>query len=200
MVASTHNYQVRRTPTFLKHLVENRARADGQVQRLRSALVDLEAELARVLAHRDACDSLIVNFTKFDPAEIVAIRGWLGRRGGRGKLVAAIREVIRLAGPTGIGTCELMDQLLVIFELNLTLAQRQKWRTNSLRGRLHELKVRGEIEPICEGRPPGNAQQRWRIPQRAVGSLEALAKSARTLGVQVEVANDETLHDPYEHG
>jgi hypothetical protein len=152
------------------------------------------------MRHRDASDSLIVNFTEFDPAEIVAIRGFLGRHGGHGKLVAGIKEVIRRAGPAGIETCELIDKLLSIFELDLTPDQRQKWRRNSLRSRLHELKSQGEIEPVFEGTPPWNAQQRWRLPQLANGSLEAMAKNAQALGVQVEVANDETLDDPYDHG
>ncbi len=198
MVASTSNFQIRRIPTYLKHLVEQRARADGQVQRLEAAIEDIRAEQARVLAHRDACDALIINFRGLNPNDIIAIRGWLGVRGGRGRLVAAINELIRRAGPTGISTGDLTNQLMDCFDLDLTPAERAKWRANNVRPRLAELKRRGDIEAMVLN-PVSTANQRWRMPEHSIGCLANLTDSALALGVQVEVADDRTPDDTHSH-
>lgn len=52
MVAPNLNYQARRTPSLLAGLVDRRARADGQVQRLTAMLTDIRLELAKL--HRNA--------------------------------------------------------------------------------------------------------------------------------------------------
>jgi hypothetical protein len=197
MVASTYNYQVRRIPTYLKHLVENRARADGQVQRLEDALVDIQTELTRALAHRDACDRLLNNFDGLGADGIAPIRGWLGKRGGRGRWVGTMREFIRQSGSGGITTTELSARLMEHFELDFTPAERRTWMRRSVRNRLNELRARGEIEPTDPARLPGSTPYRWRIPQHSTSALGALIESVRMLGVQVEVADDGTPDDTH---
>ena len=160
---------------------------------------NIRAEQDRVIAHRDACDSLLANFKGVNTDEIVAIRGMLGVRGGRGRLVAAIKELIRQAGPAGIATGDLTNLLMDCFELDFTPAERKAWHRDSVRPRLAELKRRGDIEAMLFN-PAAYASQRWRSPAHSVGSLANLTDSALALGVRIEVADDTSSDDSHDHG
>lgn len=113
---------MRKTPSYLKGLAEDRARADGdaiRLQGLRDELAPAVAEAQRTLSlhgeileqhtvartKRDACDTLIRSFdSRLDPAQIAPIHGFKGKYGKRGSLREALVDILRSAAPAEVST------------------------------------------------------------------------------------------------
>lgn len=138
MVASQLHYETRRTPSFLAGLLDKRARADGQVQRLTAMLTDIRSELAQALEHRDACDDLLKNYyAGLDVAGIQTIQRWTGRHGKRGTIVGAIRAFLAAAGTKGVTTSEVGAYLAAVLGVEFATPQaRKKWMQNAVGVRL----------------------------------------------------------------
>lgn len=191
MVAPNLNYQARRTPSLLAGLVDRRARADGQVQRLTAMLTDIRLELAKALEHRDACDALIKSYyAGVEASEVPPINGWMGRYGKRGAVVAAIRELLAEAGPTGLSTSEVGTHLAGLFALEFpTPKDRKKWMQNSVAARLRELKAQGEVEPLHDAGAELGKVGRWRLKQATPQTGVSLLALAAARGVAVQLAD-----------
>lgn len=96
MVASNLTFDAHKVPAYLRGLVQNRARADGQIQRLTALLEDLQRELQHAHAVRDSCDALLSSrFASLDMSVVDAIGGWRGRYGKRGVFSLAMRELLQ---------------------------------------------------------------------------------------------------------
>jgi hypothetical protein len=195
MVASNLNYQARRTPTFLTGLVERRARADGQVQRLAAMLTDIRLELAKALTHRDACEALLKSYyAGVDASELRPINGWMGRYGQRGAVVAAIRQLLAAAGTAGVTTSEVGSHLAGMFGLEFaTPRDRKKWMQNSVAVRLRELKAAGEVEPLHNAAAELGKVGRWRLKAASPATGVSLAATAAAHGIRVEFTDEDEV-------
>jgi len=154
-------------------------------------LTDIRLELAKALEHRDACDALIKRYyAGVEATEVPPINGWMGRYGKRVAVVAAIRELLAEAGPTGVTTSEVAAHLVGLFALEFaTPKDRGRWLRNSVTTRLHELKAQGEVEPLHDAR--AGTVGRWRLKQAAPATAASLAAVAAAQGVSVEFTDEE---------
>lgn len=193
MVASHLHYEARRTPSFLAGLIDRRARADGQVQRLTDMLNDIHAELAQALEHRDACDALLKSYhAGLELAGIRPIRGFMGRYGKRGTIADAIRRFVADAGARGVTTSEIGAHLMAVLGLEFNTPQaRKKWMQNSVAVRLRELKAVGEVEPMHDAAVELGKVGRWRLKTTTVSSVSSLLATANTCGVEVIVTDED---------
>jgi hypothetical protein len=189
MVTPILNFESRRVPSYLKGLIDNRARADGHVHRLQVALAGVQTELDRALAQRESCDALLKSFSdNFPTDDIGAVRGWMGQHGKRGSFLEAIKQLVSGAGPGGITTSEIGSVLIGQFQLVFaTPVQRGRWQRNCVTRRLNELKHSGQVEALHDHTRPANTSGRWRLKVERAASLDSLADLARSLGVEVEV-------------
>jgi len=157
---------MRKIPSYLKGLVETRARADAYVQRLEGVLQDIQAKLDRAREDREAADTLIRAYNRdLDPDAILPVRSWRGTYGKRGVLTEAIREFVRAAQPAAVSTAEVTWHLIIKFEMDfITSEARDAWKKTSVRNRLRELAQRGEVERLELEDVDGlqSASWRWR--------------------------------------
>jgi hypothetical protein len=191
MVTPVLTYEARRTPAFLAGLIDRRARADSQVQRLTAMLVDLQAELTEAHAHLEACDALLKSdYAGVEVAQVRAINGWMGRHGKRGVIAATIRKFLADAGPDGVTTSELGAHLAGMLGLEFASpAARKKWMRNSVAVRLRELRAIGEVEALHDACVELGKVGHWRLRQDARESVDSLLATATLRGVTVELAN-----------
>ena len=182
---------MQRTPSYLKGLAETRARAAGDVERLKQ----LHTEIARLLESAKAevasCDLLIRKFDKqLDPTKIPPIRAWKGRYGKRGAFREAVLRVFEAAWPESVSTTELAAKMQLEFKLDFSTArERDQWCDQSLRNLLRVCAKDGVLErdePALS--PAGRTVNRWRwVPQEAT-ELNALREAAQAIGVGVQQA------------
>lgn len=199
--------EVRKTPSYLKGLAENRARADGEVIRLQRLLDDLAravaearrilslhesvlAQQAEAIAKRDACDTLICSFdSRLDPSQIAPIHAFKGRYGPRGGLRAAILEILQDAAPDYASTTEISMQVMTRLKLSFpTPAEKSRWVTNSLLCALKDLAEDGLTERLHDPAAGSNAVGRWRLKSAPDGALAELSAAAESAGLGVHQA------------
>ncbi|MFG6463729.1 hypothetical protein ACG04Q_19300 [Roseateles sp. DXS20W] len=193
MVASNLNFQVRSTPAYLRGLVDNRARADGQVRRLTELLADLQTELAKAHRHRDACDAMLQAHNADLARESIApIHGTLGAYGQHGGLQAGIRECLTVAGTVGVTVTEIAAYLEEVHQLKFVSAKaRSRWATNLVNPRLREFLARGEAERIGDALGRSSQGKRWRWKASEPQTVDALATRAAAHGVKVSYVEDD---------
>lgn len=192
MVTTNLTSRIRRNSTHLVSLIDGRARADGQVQRLTAMLSDIQLELNRALEQRDAAEVLLgCYYVGVDVSKVSPVCSYLGRDGKRGDIVRHIRAFLGAAGPGGATTTQIANYLIGVFQFEFpTAAVRGAWHRNSVGGRLRELKQSGEVEPMHDTTRAGCAVGRWRVKQAPSGGLSSLHELARSTGVRVEVLTD----------
>ncbi len=172
---------MRKTPSYLKGLAEDRARADGEVRRLQGLLDelapklaeaqrlqtlerDISARQAEAQTKRDACDTLIRSFdTRLDPEDIEPIRAWKGRYGKRGMLRTTIMQILERVAPAEITTTELRMTLELELQLCFSSqAERNTWSDNSLLSALRNLAKEGLVDRLHDPMDHGSGVGRWR--------------------------------------
>lgn len=195
MVAPNLNYQARRTPSFLVGLVDRRARADGQVQRLAAMLTDIRLELAKAIEHRHACDALLRSYyAGIEASEFQPIQGWMGRYGKRGGLAEAILRFLAAAGSAGATTSEVGTHLAGLFGLDFACPNdRKKWQKNSVGPRLRALTANGDVEPLHDPGTELGKVGRWRLKQATPQTGASLLALAAARGVEVAFTDDEDV-------
>jgi hypothetical protein len=136
---------MRKTPSYLKGLAETRARAAGDIQRLKKIQEEVAQKLAQAQDELEACDRLIRKYdARLNPELIQPIRAWQGRYGKRGALQATIKRLLQEAFPEAIDTTELLWALQIEFQLDFpTWQEKHRWRRNSLTPALKDLVAAG---------------------------------------------------------
>jgi hypothetical protein len=167
MVNPKVSFPAKKLPSYLKGLVDSRARADGDVQRIapvvtaaraalaRSAakLAKQEASLGRAQVARDACDTLLRKWSEaIDADSIASVQAWRGRYGERGALRQQILVLVEAAGPEGVSTSALADQLIALFGLSFLSHQaRNLWVHDTVSSALKALTCKRTIERATPG-------------------------------------------------
>ena len=153
-----------KVPSYLKGLVETRARADAYVQRLEAVIREAEERLAKAMTERDACDTLIAAYSpNLDPNSIEPIRAWRGRYGKRGERVQALRDFVRAAYPEAVSTVEVTWHLALKFEMDFATAEaREGWKKMAVRNPLRLMAEQGEIERLDLEGLEGRMTSSWR--------------------------------------
>lgn len=139
-----------KVPSYLKGLVETRARTDAYVLRLETVIREVEERLAKAKVERDACDTLITSYNpNLDPNSIEPIRAWRGKYGKRGEKAQVIREFVQATYPAAVSTAEVAWHLTLRFDMDFpTPESRAAWRKTSVRNPLRQMAERGEIERL----------------------------------------------------
>ncbi|MDE2628819.1 MAG: hypothetical protein KGL99_16875 [Burkholderiales bacterium] len=200
------SFPAHRLPSYLKGLVDSRARADGHLQRLAPAVAAAREALARAAARlrkqeasldrarvaRDACDVLLRSWSDaIETDEIVPVHAWKGRYGKRGAFKQQIISFLGAAGPSGIGTGPLADQLTAFFGLSfLTLGAHSSWVSASLVVKLKRLAAKGLVERFVPN-DGGPKWMRWRLPQPATASFDSLLQQAAGAGLAIDSGTDQ---------
>lgn len=198
---------MRKTHSYLKGLADTRARADGEVLRLKALYDELDEKLAEArriqaifddvarkmgeaVSRRDACDKLIRDFDdRLDPNLIAPIRAWKNRYGKRGELKTAIVRILQKIAPSEITTPELSLTLLAEFELDFsTKTERQKWAHNSVGNSLKDLVEAGIVERLHEPVAHFGKVGRWRLKDHTIAGMAGLSEAATASGLTVSQA------------
>lgn len=160
-----------KVPSYLKGLVETRARADAYAQRLEGVIREAEERLAKAKAERDACDTLISAYNpNLNPNSIEPIRAWRGKYGGRGEKAQAIREFVRAAYPAPVSTAEVAWHLTLKFEIDFVSPEaREAWKKTSVRNPLRLMARRGEVERLELEGLDGLETSSWRWASKTIG-------------------------------
>ncbi|MFG6463728.1 hypothetical protein ACG04Q_19295 [Roseateles sp. DXS20W] len=153
-----------RVPSYLKGLVETRARADASVCRLQALIDEAQQNLERAKAERDAADVLIQTYNpNLDPTTIVPVRAWRGRYGKRGEKAAVIRAFVQAAYPQAVSTVEVFWHVAMTFQLDFPSAgAREEFKKSAIRNPLREMAKRGEVERLDLFELNGQASSTWR--------------------------------------
>lgn len=182
--------EMKRTPTTLKWLAEQRARKAGEVlvhqqicQRLETDVTQLRAELIEaelklraaeqkkdvVKTELSALDKVVGIFdVAIDPNAIQPINGWAGRYGKRGAFTQFLLSTIQAEYPEVITTKVLELRAIEHFLLSFSdKEQHRDWYAGTFRGSLKKLRMNGAIEqgPMTTHFRGQLATWRW-IPSR----------------------------------
>ena len=190
---TTMRPDMRKTPSYLKGLVETRARSAGALLRYQRLASEIAVRLAEAQAEVEACDRLIRRFdARLDPERIEPIRVFRANYGARGAFIVALKAYLREQYPSEVSTSELTLALQTHFGLDFaTPYEYRRWVRGSIANRLKELVAKGEVERLHDpARPTGLAGHwRWRmLPGTALDDVRAAAGAA---GLTVEVRASE---------
>ena len=184
---------MRKTPSYLKGLAETRARAAGDVNRLKNIYDEIGQKLTSAKRALEACDLLIQRFDeRLDPGLIQPIHAWQGRYGKRGALMDEVRRIIQSAWPDEITTTEIVWSAQLQFQISfVTWQAKKRWQDNSLRTAIKTLLAKGEIErvhDVSDGLI--GVVGRWRWKPEPFLSLDDLHAHAADGGVAVQQADE----------
>lgn len=170
---------MQKTPSYLKGLAENRARAAAEVTRYARLLNEIQSRLSVAQADLVACDQLIRRFdARLNPNDIAPIHGWKGRYGKRGDLIQAIQRILQEAAPYPVSTPTLALLLRAEFELDFeTPAECRRWVRNSVCNRLREMVQDGSVERLHDWGLgiSESGSWRWIAPADSLECLKTLA-------------------------
>lgn len=180
----------RKVSSYVKGLVETRARAAGDLERFRRIHAEVSERIATAEAEIAACDRLIRKFDgRLDPTKIepLATRSY----GGRGRLRAAVLDQLQLAYPGEVTTSDLAVEMQIKFGFDfLTATQRDNWVRGSLARALRDLHAEGLAERMHDPSLRTGEPGRWRLrPASAPSTGELLARLSATgqeLGIESE--------------
>lgn len=195
------SYEMKKIPSYLKGLVETRARSVGDVLRLEAVLSGLLADLERVGTEVASCDRLIQRFSStLDRSGIQPIRPWRNRYGERGALRKELLKLVTEAAPHDITTTELTWVVIAQFGLDFpSRRERRIWIRNSLLGTLKFWVTEGCIERLHNSEFSKGLPGRWRLKGAQAGSLDGLAGLAGACELLVvdgsDVAEDSETGD-----
>jgi hypothetical protein len=166
---------VKKTPPYLKHLAESRARAAGEVSRRLEIVQDAVASLGVSQGALDELDLRIRTFeARLNPADIAPIRAHKLYPGSRGLLKKTVSKIIEPTAPGVITTSEIAKEIHERFQLEFSSADaRGHWRNNSIGRLLRTLCKEGLVERLHVPKAEGVAG-RWRWRSAAVPSSDHL--------------------------
>jgi len=158
-------------PSYLKGLVESRARAAGDVERLTQLRALIDEQLVTANKKLDAADLLIRDFSPLlDPTAIEPVRARKGRYGKHGNLKTTVRAILAEVPGESLPSPEIAfkvaERLGVKFD---SMEQYRVWASNSVFKELGRLAKSGEVEHI-----PGENRgcvTRWRLKPAGVDGV-----------------------------
>jgi hypothetical protein len=163
---------VKKLPSYLKGLVETRARSAGDIERLEQLRTLLDEELAAARKRLESADTLIRDFNPLlDPTLIEPVRG---RKPRTGKVREAVAQVLDAAAPADLPTPEIAFRVAEQIQIRFhSMADFRKWAKNCINRELHRRWTAG----LAERQQTPGQETRWRaiavVPQAA--TLEDLA-------------------------
>ena len=186
MLTPNLTYQTHKVPSYLKGLVVRRARFDGHSLRLSAVIAELQTELARAVADRDACDVLLREWNdSIDLAHIAPVSAWKDRYGKLGLRNTVIRQ-LEGAGSAGLTTEAVTAHLAAQFNIKfLAKAQREDWASNSVKPILRRLVQRGMVERV-DASDVGRSHKVWRRVQPVEGDFDSLVQQAEATGLAIK--------------
>ena len=155
---------VSKTPSYLKGLVESRARSLGDVERLEPILVEVTALLADARKRLAAADVLIRDYSHLlDPTVIQPVRARKGKYGKPGGMRRAVREILDAANGVPMPGAEVALRVAIHIELTFLSPNEQRdWAHNTIDRELFRLMRKGAVERFGEGGGTGRVTH-WRI-------------------------------------
>lgn len=163
-------------PSYLKGLVESRARSAGDIERLEQLRALLEEELVAARKRLDSADVLIREYSPLlDPTAIAPVQRRKGRYGAHGNLKETLVQVLEEAAPKSLPTMEVAFRAAMALQVKFeTVEVHRQWAMNSVHPQLRRLMLDGVIERI-QGESRGH-ETRWRAAPKAaeVGGLASL--------------------------
>jgi hypothetical protein len=177
----------RTTPSYLKGLRDNRARADGDVARLTSIIERATLALQAALAARDSCDNLIRRVDPgLDPKKIKPNRGPGRIPGPRGTMRTAIVNYLKERAPDAVPSTEVFVVLEAQFGLEFSSArEREVWHQGSVKKQLKRLSYEGLVERLHDPNHFTGEVGRWRWNAENDPSADHLRAQAEAAGVAV---------------
>lgn len=163
---------MKKLPSYLKGLVESRARSAGDIERLEHLRALIEEEIAAARRRQEAADILIREVDPLlEPSQIQPITP---RKGRYGQVKAAILEVVREAAPRALPSSEIAflvaEKTAVRFHSS---ADFRLWAKNTVNRQLRKQWEAGAIERL----PVAGEEARWRDRSAAAPqSLQELSE------------------------
>jgi hypothetical protein len=186
---------MKKTPSYLKGLAEDRARAAGDVERYVKIAKDVADALEAARSTLAACDLLIRRIdARLNPEEIPPIRVSKHYGGGRGKLQDAVVDILKTAAPGTVTTTEIGIEIQVRFGLTFeTPWERIRWQSNSIGRLLRKLFFQGLVERLHNPRRNTDESGRWRWKADSTQSSNQLREQVEGNGgsvVQYDAVED----------
>lgn len=143
-------------PSYLKRLVESRARAAGDIERLEELRRLLEPEIETAPAKLQAAGTLIRDFSPLpDPSQIQPIKP---REGRHGKLRETVRQILRDAAPEALPTNQIAFLAAEKMQLRFHTADDfRTWAANAVARELRKQSDSGALERL----PVPGEENRW---------------------------------------
>jgi hypothetical protein len=153
----------KKVPSYLKGLVETRARAAGDLERYTRIMAEVSAKVAGARAEIDACDRLIRKFdARLKPELIEPLR--THRYGGRGGLRAALVEYLQAVYPAAATSTEIAFELQIKFGFDFQTAdERDRWLRGAMTRALKDLSDKGLVERLHDPAARNGKVGRWRF-------------------------------------
>jgi hypothetical protein len=178
---------MKKTPSYLKGLAEDRARAAGDVERYVKIAKDVADALEAARATLAACYLLIRRIdARLNPEEIPPIRAHKYYGGVRGKLRDTVGDILKTAAPGIVTTTEISIEIQVRYDLTFETSEaRTHWQNNSIGRLLRNLFGQGLVErlhnPKCNTEDGG----RWRWKTDVTQSSDQLREQIEGSGGSV---------------
>jgi len=186
---------MKKTPSYLKGLAEDRARAAADVERYVKITKDVADALESARATLAACDLLIRRIdARLDPNDIQPIRVKKYYGGNRGKLRNTVVDILKTAGADTVTTTDISIEIQVCFGLDFeTPEARTHWQNNSIGRLLRTLFEEGLVERLHNPRCLTEEGGRWRWKDGTADSSDDLRAQIESQGgsvVQYDAAED----------
>lgn len=166
-------------PSYLKGLVESRARAAGDIERLEQLRALIDEQLTAARKKLDAADLLIRDFSPLlDPTTIAPVRARKGKYGKHGNFKATVTLVLEEANGEALPTPEIAFKVAEKLQLKFdSMQQYRDWAHNAVANELRRKMNRGEVERFSSEK--GGGVTRWQLATKvadgaAGGKVEGL--------------------------
>jgi hypothetical protein len=179
---------MKKTPSYLKGLAENRARAAGEVRRYEKIASDVNDLLQTARQALGACDLLIRRFdARLTPEDIQPIRPPKFYGGKRGQLRNTIVEILKAEAPETITTSQIGVEIQIRFLLTFeTPAARTDWQCNSIGRLMRKLFKQGLVDRLHDPAALTEEGARWRWKSDAALSSDHLRQQVEAKGGSVQ--------------
>jgi hypothetical protein len=193
---------IRRTPSDLKWLLNERAAILGAMQSQEERRLRLEAKqqkleqqlsavkvdtqrtevaIGRLKANLQAMDAAIgMVQSAAAPDSLGAVQAWAGRYGERGALTAFVKSTLQACAPNLLTMTVLMDMAAIQFGQTFSVPEERRSFRKSVRSALNSLHKKGYVEPLHSGGGSEHGQWRWKP---SVSSFDDLLAQAQQRGL-----------------